>query len=75
MKRLVFVDLVPAYALIAIGALVELLDHAGTGLAYVAVVALYVIGIAIIFDPMRIRNWRSGRPTGLPGAGRSTGSR
>jgi len=75
MKRFVGPGTGHGYALLAIGAVIHVLMHAETGVAYVIAFGLSVIGIGIVFGLKRPRDWRVGGPTTVPGAARSKGSR
>jgi TRAP-type uncharacterized transport system fused permease subunit len=65
MKRFVVPGIWRGYVLLAIAALIWILEHQGTRIAYAAVIGLFAIGIWIVFaDVNWLRRHRSGAPRG-----------
>jgi len=75
MKRFVLPELVPSYVLLAIGALIYLLESSGSNVAHLGVLGLFATGTWIVFRPEKFRAGARASLKALLGAGRSTDSR
>ena len=75
MKRFVLPELAPYYALFVIAALIAFLTRTGGIAAYLAAIALFMLGTGIVFRPKMHRPTRRECVRALLGAGRSRGSR
>jgi hypothetical protein len=75
MKRFVLPELMPSYVLLAMGALIYLLESSGGTLARLAALGLFAAGVWIVFRPRKFTAGARASLRALLGAGRSTGSR
>jgi hypothetical protein len=62
MKRFVGSEFWPAYALIAIGLLIEALIQTGSALGYVVASGLGAVGVGIVFRPQSFHPMRGVAP-------------
>jgi hypothetical protein len=75
MKRFVLPDLIPAYVLLAMGALIHFLEHSDGTWVQLAVLPLFGVGVWIVFRPQKLIAGARAVSRALLGATRSTGSR
>lgn len=75
MKRFVLPELMPSYVLLAIGALIYLLMGSDSTLAHLVALALFAVGVWIVFRPQKFTAGARAASRVLLGGGRSTDSR
>jgi hypothetical protein len=75
MKRFVIPELLPSYALLAMGALIYLLESSDSTFAHVGAFGLFAVGVWIVFRPEKFTAGANASLKALLGGGRSKGSR
>ncbi len=75
MKRFVLPELMPSYVLLAIGALIYLLESSDSTFAHLGTFGLFAVGTWIVFRPQKFTAGVRASFRALLGAGRSTDSR
>jgi hypothetical protein len=74
-KRFVIPELMPSYVLLAMGALIYLLESSDSAFAHVGAFGLFAVGVWIVFRPQKFTAGARASLKALLGAVRSTGSR
>ena len=54
MKRFVLPEMVPAYVLLTMGALIYVLEHSGTTLGHLVAYGLFATGTWIVYRPQKL---------------------
>jgi hypothetical protein len=75
MKRFVLPELMPSYVLLVMGALIYLLMGSDSTLAHAMALALFAVGVWIVFRPQKFTAGARAVSRTLLGANRNTGSR
>jgi hypothetical protein len=75
MKRFVLPELMPSYVLLAMGALIYLLENSESTIAHLGAFGLFAVGAWIVFRPQKFTASARASLTALLGAGRNRGSR
>jgi hypothetical protein len=75
MKRFVLPELMPAYVLLAMGALIHLLENSDGTIAHLGALALFPAGVWVVFRPQKLTAGATAVSRALLGVARSKGSR
>jgi hypothetical protein len=75
MKRFVLPELVPSYVLLAMGALIYLLENSESTFAHLGAFGLFAVGAWIVFRPQKFTAGARASLRAVLDAGRNRGSR